>query len=47
MVEENQVLKEFTEKEYAYGWSIDIEADEQVDLENILNRINFPIFGRN
>lgn len=25
----------------------DIEADEQVDLENILNRINFPIFGRN
>jgi Fe-S cluster assembly protein SufB len=28
MAEENQVLKEFTEKEYAYGWSIDIEADE-------------------
>lgn len=25
----------------------DIESDEQVDLENILNRINFPIFGRN
>ena len=24
-----------------------INADEQVDLENILNRINFPIFGRN
>lgn len=24
-----------------------IENDEQVDLENILNRINFPIFGRN
>lgn len=28
MAEKNQVLKEFTEKEYAYGWSIDIEADE-------------------
>jgi Fe-S cluster assembly protein SufB len=28
MAEENQVLKEFTEKEYAYGWSVDIEADE-------------------
>jgi Fe-S cluster assembly protein SufB len=28
MPEENQLLKEFTEKEYAYGWSIDIEADE-------------------
>jgi hypothetical protein len=25
----------------------DILGDEQVDLENILNRINFPIFGRN
>lgn len=25
----------------------DIVNDEQVDLENILNRINFPIFGRN
>jgi len=25
----------------------DIENDEQIDLENILNRINFPIFGRN
>ena len=24
-----------------------IEQQEQVDLENILNRINFPIFGRN
>jgi hypothetical protein len=24
-----------------------IENEEQVDLENILNRINFPIFGRN
>ncbi len=28
MSADNQVLKEFTEKEYAYGWSIDIEADE-------------------
>jgi hypothetical protein len=28
--------------------SIDgIDKQEQVDLENILNRINFPIFGRN
>lgn len=25
----------------------DVSSDEQVDLENILNRINFPIFGRN
>lgn len=25
----------------------EIDTDEQVDLENILNRINFPIFGRN
>ena len=24
-----------------------VENEEQVDLENILNRINFPIFGRN
>jgi len=28
MPEDNQLLKEFTEKEYEYGWSIDIEADE-------------------
>lgn len=28
MAEENQELKEFTEKEYEYGWSIDIETDE-------------------
>lgn len=25
----------------------DVENDEHIDLENILNRINFPIFGRN
>lgn len=25
----------------------DVDSDEQLDLENILNRINFPIFGRN
>jgi Fe-S cluster assembly protein SufB len=28
MAEENQELKEFTEKEYEYGWSIDIEVDQ-------------------
>ncbi|MGB0917843.1 MAG: Fe-S cluster assembly protein SufB [Flavobacteriales bacterium] len=28
MAEENQELKEFTEKEYEYGWSVDIETDE-------------------
>lgn len=28
MAEENALLKEFTEKEYEYGWSIDIEADQ-------------------
>ena len=28
MAEENQALKEFTEKEYEYGWSVDIETDE-------------------
>ena len=28
MAEENAVLKEFTEKEYEYGWSIDIEVDQ-------------------
>jgi len=28
MAEENQLLKEFTQKEYEYGWSIDIETDE-------------------
>lgn len=25
----------------------DVDSDEQLDLENVLNRINFPIFGRN
>ncbi len=28
MAEENIALKEFTEKEYEYGWSIDIETDQ-------------------
>lgn len=28
MAEENQELKEFTEKEYEYGWSVDIEVDQ-------------------
>lgn len=28
MAEENQALKDFTEKEYEYGWSVDIETDE-------------------
>jgi Fe-S cluster assembly protein SufB len=28
MAEQNALLKEFTEKEYEYGWSIDIEADQ-------------------
>lgn len=28
MAEENIALKEFTEKEYEYGWSIDIEVDQ-------------------
>ena len=28
MAEENQALKEFTEKEYEYGWSVDIETDQ-------------------
>lgn len=28
MAEENALLKEFTEKEYEYGWSIDIEVDQ-------------------
>ncbi|MBI1288214.1 MAG: Fe-S cluster assembly protein SufB [Flavobacteriales bacterium] len=28
MAEQNTLLKEFTEKEYEYGWSIDIEADQ-------------------
>jgi Fe-S cluster assembly protein SufB len=28
MAEQNALLKEFTEKEYAHGWSIDIEADQ-------------------
>jgi len=31
----------------AYMTLSDIDATEQVDVENILNRINFPIFGRN
>lgn len=26
---------------------VDVDSGEQNDLENILNRINFPIFGRN
>lgn len=26
---------------------VDVEAGEQNDIENILNRINYPIFGRN
>jgi len=28
MAEQNALLKEFTEKEYEHGWSIDIEADQ-------------------
>jgi Fe-S cluster assembly protein SufB len=28
MAEENALLKEFTEKEYEHGWSIDIEVDQ-------------------
>ena len=26
---------------------VNVKSNEQVDVENILNRINFPIFGRN
>lgn len=28
MAEENALLKEFTEKEYEYGWSVDLEVDQ-------------------
>lgn len=32
---------------FVYVQLIDIRTNEQADVENILNRINFPIFGRN
>jgi hypothetical protein len=32
---------------FVYIQQIDIRSNEQADVENILNRINFPIFGRN
>lgn len=32
---------------FVYVQEIDVRTNEQVDVESILNRINFPIFGRN
>jgi hypothetical protein len=32
---------------FVYVQELDVKNNEQVDLESILNRINFPIFGRN
>jgi hypothetical protein len=32
---------------FVYVQELDVKNNEHVDLENILNRINFPIFGRN
>lgn len=32
---------------FVYIHEIDVRTNEQVDIESILNRINFPIFGRN
>lgn len=32
---------------FVYVQEVDVRTNEQVDVESILNRINFPIFGRN
>lgn len=32
---------------FVYIQRVEIRTNEQADVENILNRINFPIFGRN
>ena len=32
---------------FVYVHEVDVKTNEQVDVESILNRINFPIFGRN
>lgn len=32
---------------FVYVHEVDVRTNEQVDVESILNRINFPIFGRN
>lgn len=32
---------------FVHVQEIDVKTNEQVDVESILNRINFPIFGRN
>jgi hypothetical protein len=28
MSKDNQILEDFTEKEYEHGWAVDLEADE-------------------
>ena len=32
---------------FVYYAEVQVESSEHNDIENLLNRINFPIFGRN